>query len=89
MGPQRQSEFQASTIYGLNKFNFSYRNFELISGIDIAVSSIAGLQVLESGQFEHFWDILSFTMNGVVFFFAGAASVNFLLRSDWPPIRHA
>jgi len=38
-------------------------------------------KVLESGQFDHFWDILGFVLNGVVFFFAGAASVNFLLRS--------
>uniref|UniRef100_A0A061QQL4 Salt overly sensitive 1 n=1 Tax=Tetraselmis sp. GSL018 TaxID=582737 RepID=A0A061QQL4_9CHLO len=38
-------------------------------------------KILETGQFDHFWDIISFAMNGIVFFFAGVASLNFMLRS--------
>eukprot|EP00884_Botryococcus_braunii_P005640 jgi/Botrbrau1/15077/Bobra.0286s0006.2 len=37
--------------------------------------------VVEKGIFYHFWDTISFIMNGMVFFFAGASSVNFFYRS--------
>ena len=34
----------------------------------------------ESGAFESFWDTFAFVANGIVFFFAGASSLNFLIR---------
>jgi hypothetical protein len=45
---------------------------------DDALVSI--LQVVENGIFFHFYDTLGFAMNGIVFFFAGASSVNFFYR---------
>ena len=38
----------------------------------------------ESGAFEAFWDTFAFVTNGVVFFFAGASSVNFVIRRALP-----
>ncbi|PRW32594.1 Sodium hydrogen exchanger 7 [Chlorella sorokiniana] len=35
----------------------------------------------ESGSFDAFWDTLSFASNGLVFFWAGIASINYLIRS--------
>lgn len=35
----------------------------------------------ESGAFEDFWNSFAFVANGIVFFYAGASSVNFLIRS--------
>lgn len=35
----------------------------------------------ESGHFFSFWDTISFAVNGIVFFFAGASAVNFFVRS--------
>lgn len=34
----------------------------------------------ESGAFEDFWDTFAFAANGIVFFFAGASSMNFIIR---------
>jgi NhaP-type Na+/H+ or K+/H+ antiporter len=34
----------------------------------------------ESGAFEDFWDTFAFVANGIVFFFAGASSMNFVIR---------
>ena len=39
-------------------------------------------KVVETGVFDTFWDTVGFAMNGVVFFFAGASSVNFFWRSS-------
>ena len=38
-------------------------------------------KVEESGAFDAFWDTLSFVVNGIVFFYSGVASVNFVVRS--------
>ena len=38
-------------------------------------------QVAETGVFESFWDTITFSMNGLVFFFAGASCLNFFVRS--------
>ena len=38
--------------------------------------------VVESPAFDTFWDTISFMLNGIVFFFAGASSVNFFWRSS-------
>jgi NhaP-type Na+/H+ or K+/H+ antiporter len=35
----------------------------------------------ESGSFDAVWDMISFAANGLVFFWSGAASINFFLRS--------
>lgn len=35
----------------------------------------------ESGAFDAVWDMISFSANGLVFFWSGVASVNFLIRS--------
>eukprot|EP00884_Botryococcus_braunii_P006187 jgi/Botrbrau1/1556/Bobra.0107s0044.1 len=35
-----------------------------------------------SGGFYSFWDTLSFAVNGIVFFYSGAACVNFFVRSS-------
>ena len=40
----------------------------------------------ESGAFESFWDTFAFVANGIVFFFAGASSLNFLIRQTYPLI---
>ena len=39
----------------------------------------------ESGAFVYFWDTFAFVANGIVFFYAGASSVNFVIRSAAPP----
>ena len=36
----------------------------------------------ESPVFDTFWDTISFMLNGIVFFYAGASSVNFFWRSS-------
>ena len=38
--------------------------------------------VIESPVFDTFWDTISFMFNGIVFFYAGASSVNFFWRSS-------
>ena len=38
--------------------------------------------VTESPVFDTFWDTISFMLNGIVFFYAGASSVNFFWRSS-------
>jgi NhaP-type Na+/H+ or K+/H+ antiporter len=38
-------------------------------------------QVAEAGYFFSFWDTISYAVNGLVFFFAGASAVNFFIRS--------
>ena len=38
------------------------------------------VKVEESGAFESFWDTLSFSVNGIVFFYSGAACINFFVR---------
>ena len=38
-------------------------------------------KVVESGAFDVFWDTISFALNGLIFFYAGASSVNFFWRS--------
>lgn len=38
--------------------------------------------VTESTVFDTFWDTISFMLNGIVFFYAGASSVNFFWRSS-------
>ena len=38
------------------------------------------VKVEESGAFEAFWDTLSFSVNGIVFFYSGAACINFFVR---------
>lgn len=38
-------------------------------------------RVVESGAFEIFWDTVVFAFNGLIFFFAGASSINFFWRS--------
>jgi len=35
----------------------------------------------ESGAFDDFWDTFAFVANGIVFFYAGASSINFVIRS--------
>ena len=37
-------------------------------------------QVAEAGHFFSFWDTVSYAVNGLVFFFAGASAVNFFIR---------
>ena len=37
-------------------------------------------KLVESGSFESFWDTFAFLANGIVFFFAGASSLNFIIR---------
>ena len=37
-------------------------------------------KLVESGAFESFWDTFAFVANGIVFFFAGASSLNFVIR---------
>ena len=37
-------------------------------------------QVAEAGYFFSFWDTVSYAVNGLVFFFAGASAVNFFVR---------
>ncbi|EIE21844.1 hypothetical protein COCSUDRAFT_56295 [Coccomyxa subellipsoidea C-169] len=39
-------------------------------------------RVVESGAFEIFWDTVVFAFNGLIFFFAGASSINFFWRSS-------
>ena len=39
-------------------------------------------RITESSIFDTFWDTLSFMLNGIVFFFAGASAVNFFWRSS-------
>ncbi|KAK9788845.1 hypothetical protein WJX73_003600 [Symbiochloris irregularis] len=39
-------------------------------------------KIVETGIFDSFWDTVGFSINGVVFFFAGASSVNFFWRSS-------
>ncbi len=39
----------------------------------------------ESGAFVYFWDTFAFVANGIVFFYAGASSVNFVIRCAAPP----
>lgn len=39
-------------------------------------------RVVETGIFDNFWDTVGFGVNGLVFFFAGASSVNFFWRSS-------
>lgn len=34
----------------------------------------------ESGAFDDFWDTFAFVANGIVFFYAGASSINFVIR---------
>lgn len=41
------------------------------------------VKVEETGAFDAFWEILSFVANGIVFFFSGVSSVNFLVRYAW------
>jgi len=41
--------------------------------------------VTESPAFDTFWDTISFMLNGIVFFYAGASSVNFFWRSSEVP----
>lgn len=41
--------------------------------------------VTESPVFDSFWDTISFMLNGIVFFYAGASSVNFFWRSSEVP----
>ena len=38
--------------------------------------------VTETKVFTSFWDTVSFMLNGIVFFYAGASSVNFFWRSS-------
>ena len=42
------------------------------------------VKVEESGAFEAFWDTLSFSVNGIVFFYSGAACINFFVRRAVP-----
>ncbi len=37
----------------------------------------------ESGAFDAVWDTISFAVNGVVFFWSGVSSINFLIRRGW------
>jgi hypothetical protein len=39
-------------------------------------------RVVESGSFDIFWDTVCFAFNSLVFFFAGASSINFFWRSS-------
>ena len=39
-------------------------------------------RLVESPIFDTFWDTISFIINGIIFFFAGASSVNFFWRSS-------
>lgn len=39
-------------------------------------------RVVESGSFDTFWDTVCFAFNSLVFFFAGASSINFFWRSS-------
>ncbi len=39
----------------------------------------------ESGAFEDFWDTFAFVANGIVFFYAGASSMNFVIRCRLTP----
>ena len=32
------------------------------------------------GWMEHFWDVLGFATNGIIFFYVGVSSANFLIR---------
>ena len=36
----------------------------------------------EAGHFFSFWDTVSYAVNGLVFFFAGASAVNFFIRCE-------
>eukprot|EP00198_Chlamydomonas_reinhardtii_P011313 XP_001700650.1 predicted protein [Chlamydomonas reinhardtii] len=38
------------------------------------------LQARRAGAFDRFWDVLSFCVNGLIFFLLGASSVNYLIR---------
>lgn len=39
-------------------------------------------RVVENGSFDTFWDTVCFAFNSLVFFFAGASSINFFWRSS-------
>ncbi|GFH19667.1 Na_H_Exchanger domain-containing protein [Haematococcus lacustris] len=38
------------------------------------------IKAKREGAMTKFWDVLSFSMNGVIFFYVGASSANFLIR---------
>ncbi len=56
----------------------------VVYGLHGSATSVWGMsaKVVESGAFDNFWDALSFTLNGIVFFYAGASSVNFFWRTS-------
>lgn len=37
-------------------------------------------KVRQSGIFQYFWSVITFIINGLIFFYVGAASVNFTIR---------
>ncbi len=39
-------------------------------------------QARRARAFDRFWDVMSFCINGLIFFFVGASSVNYLIRWD-------
>jgi hypothetical protein len=41
--------------------------------------------VEESGAFDAFWDSIAFIVNAIVFFYSGAACINFFVRCAGPP----
>lgn len=38
-------------------------------------------QAKREGSMPRFWDVTSFAMNSIIFFYVGASSTNFLIRS--------
>lgn len=56
----------------------------VVFGLNGSATSKWGMSsaVTESPVFTSFWDTLGFILNGIVFFYAGASSVNFFWRSS-------
>ncbi|KXZ50129.1 hypothetical protein GPECTOR_17g1002 [Gonium pectorale] len=54
----------------------------VVFGLYGAATGTWGLssQARRAGAFDRFWDVLSFCINGLVFFLLGASSVNYLIR---------
>ncbi len=56
----------------------------VVFGLHGSATAVWGMsaKVVESGSFDVFWDTLNFALNGIVFFYAGASSVNFFWRTS-------
>lgn len=75
--PQTQSSFTSAGVIAVAVFGLYGA---ATSKFDISP------KLEESGAFEDFWDTFAFVANGIVFFYAGASSMNFVIRCRPHPL---